>query len=109
MERILVPFVALFIMALPGMLFLLIWRKLSKNVKSLFIKRLIFTGLIAIGFTPTIHGHAGIVPAILVVIIGGEDKIEFGVVPILIVWIILFVLLSLWNYYKSSKMNQSPS
>jgi hypothetical protein len=67
---------------------------LSRSVRPVFVQTFFRAGLLATALTPTIYGHAGPVPAIvLVFVLQGRERLA-GIVPILIVWLIAFVVIS---------------
>lgn len=85
------------ILCLPGIIICGFLWKNTPNIKLRIIKKLIQAGLISIAITPTQLGHATIGPAVLAVLfsIYGDWKYswDYGWKPILIVWLISFVVL----------------
>jgi hypothetical protein len=86
----------LFLISLPGLgLTYLGWR-LSRALQPTWAQTFLRATLIAIMLTPTIYGHTGPVPAILVVLGGsGKEKI-IGILPILVVWTIAVPAVSIF-------------
>jgi hypothetical protein len=80
--------VGLILISLPGLSLTYMGWKLSHTLQPIWARSLLRATLIALLLTPTIYGHAGLLPAILFLLFGhGKDRL-FGVYPILVVWII---------------------
>jgi hypothetical protein len=78
---------------LPGIAISYVGWKLSRNMRPILAQAIFRAGLMAITTSPSIWGHAGILPAIfLALILQGRDR-GAGIGPILIVWVIAFPLL----------------
>jgi hypothetical protein len=74
------------LVSLPGIgIAYLIW-KLSRNMRSILVQAIFRAGIFAIAITPAFWGHAGFLPAILLVfVLHGRDRLEV-IIGILIVW-----------------------
>jgi phosphoglycerol transferase MdoB-like AlkP superfamily enzyme len=86
-----IAFLAL--ISLPGVVITFIGWRLSRDLRPLAVRTVFRAGLLATAVTPTIYGHAGPLPAIvLVFLLQGRERFA-GIVPILVVWLIaIFVM-----------------
>jgi hypothetical protein len=76
------------VVSLPGLGVAYLGWKLSSRWQSMTVQTLFRAGLIAVAVTPSVWGHAGILPAILLaIVLSGREKLA-GVVPILVVWVV---------------------
>src|ERR1700676_3415062 len=76
------------VVSLPGIGVAYLGWKRSRGWHSLFAQTFVRAGLIAVAVAPSVWGHAGIVPAILLaVVLTGREKLA-GIIPILIVWVV---------------------
>jgi hypothetical protein len=76
------------VISLPGLGIAYVGWKLSRRWQSTAAQTLFRAGLIAMAVTPSVWGHAGILPAILLaIVLSGREKLA-GVVPILVVWVV---------------------
>ena len=83
------------LISLPGIGVTYLGWRLSRNVRPILVQAVFRAGLIAITMTPSIWGHGGILPAIvLAIVLQGQDRLA-GIVPILVVWAIAIPVLSI--------------
>jgi hypothetical protein len=76
------------VIPLPGIGVAYLGWKRSRGWHSLWAQSCFRACLIAVAVTPSVWGHAGILPAILLaVVLTGREKLA-GIIPILIVWIV---------------------
>jgi hypothetical protein len=76
------------VISLPGIGAAYVGWKFSREWHSFSAQTFFRASLIAVAVTPSIWGHAGILPAILLtLVLSGREKLA-GIVPILAVWII---------------------
>ena len=76
------------VISLPGLGIAYVGWNLSRRWQSTAAQTLFRSGSIAVAVTPSVWGHAGILPAILLaLILSGREKLA-GVVPILVVWVV---------------------
>jgi hypothetical protein len=86
--EMLVLFLYAVVISLPGIGAAYVGWKFSREWHSLSAQTFFRASLIAVAVTPSIWGHAGILPAILLtLLLSGREKLA-GIVPILAVWII---------------------
>jgi hypothetical protein len=66
----------------------------SRSMRPVSVRTLFRSGLIAITVTPSVYGHAGVLPAIfLAFVLHGRDRLV-GIVPILVVWAVAIPIIS---------------
>jgi hypothetical protein len=76
------------VISLPGIGVAYVGWKLSRGWHSVSAQTFFRAGSIAVATTPSVWGHAGILPAILMaLVLSGREKLA-GVVPILVVCIV---------------------
>ena len=80
--------IGLILISLPGLALTYLGWKLSRALQPAWARSFLRATLIAILLTPTIYGHAGPLPAILIALGGDGKERLIGLFPILVVWII---------------------
>jgi hypothetical protein len=81
------------LISLPGIGVTYLGWRLSRNMRPVLGQAVFRAGLIAITITPSIWGHGGILPAIvLAFVLQGRERLV-GIVPILVVWAIAIPVL----------------
>lgn len=76
------------VVSLPGIAIVYVGWKQSRRWRSFSGQTFFRASLIAVAATPSIYGHAGILPAIfLAFVLTGKEKF-IGIYPILLVWIV---------------------
>lgn len=82
------------LISLPGMgIACLGWRS-SRAMRPVFVQTFFRAGLLATTITPSVHGHAGILPAIILVFVLQRHERLAGIVPILVVWLLAIPAIS---------------
>src|ERR1700734_2016383 len=82
------------VISLPGVGIAFLGWWLSRTMRPVSVQTVFRSGLLATAITPTIYGHAGPVPAIILVfVLEGRDRLA-GIVPILFVWLIAIAVIS---------------
>ena len=84
------PLLAIYavVVSLPGIAIAYVGWKQSRRWRSFSVQTFFRASLIAVTVTPSIYGHAGILPAIfLAFVLTGKEKL-IGIDPILLVWIV---------------------
>ncbi len=82
------------VISLPGVGVAFLGWRLSRTMRPVSAQTLFSAGLLATAITPSFYGHAGPVPAIvLVFILQGSERLV-GIVPILVVWLIAIAVIS---------------
>lgn len=83
------------VISLPGLGIAYVGWKLSRRWQSTSAQTFFRAGLIAVAVTPSVWGHAGILPAIfLAIVLSGREKLA-GVVPILVVWVVAIPIITI--------------
>jgi hypothetical protein len=83
------------LISLPGLAITLTAWRLSRGMQHGWARMLFRSGLIAVLVTPSIYGHAGPVPAIILVfLLHGRERLA-GVVLILVVWVIVLLVMGI--------------
>jgi len=85
----------LILISLPGLALTYMGWKLSRALKPIWARSFLRATLIALLLTPTIYGHAGPLPAILIAFGGDGNGRVIGIFPILVVWIIAIPAVSI--------------
>ena len=76
------------VVSLPGIGVAYVGWKLSRRWHSVLAQTFFRAGLIAVAITPSVWGHTGILPAILLVLLlSGREQLA-GIIPILVVWVV---------------------
>jgi hypothetical protein len=92
----------LLIVFLPGIVICIIGWKVSNKITNVAVKSHVRAVLLALTLTPSMYGHAGVYPAIMVFFFGLSDgQWTAGVIPILFVWFVSTVILQLKTKNKS--------
>jgi hypothetical protein len=82
------------VISLPGMGIAFLGWWLSRTMRPVSVQTVFRAGLLATAVTPSFYGHAGPVPAIILVfILQGRERLA-GIVPILVVWLIAIAVIS---------------
>lgn len=93
--EVLILFLYAVVVSLPGIGVAYVGWRSSREWHSLSAQTLFRASLIAVAVTPSIWGHAGILPAILLtLLLHGREKLA-GIVPILAVWIIVIPVIGI--------------
>jgi hypothetical protein len=66
-------------------------KKYLPVMPNIYSNALIKSALFALAFSPSIYGHAAIVPAVWLLLFASEYGRVYGLIPILIVWVISFI------------------
>lgn len=75
----------------PGILITYIGWRLSRGMRPALLQTLFRAGLTAVACTPSAYGHAGILPAIvLVLVLRGRERLA-GIIPIVVVWVLVTI------------------
>jgi hypothetical protein len=83
----------LLLISLPGLAVALIGWHLSHRIRPVSVQVFCRAGLIAAALTPSFYGHAGLIPAVvLVFIVQGRERLA-GILPIIIVWVIALLVI----------------
>jgi hypothetical protein len=91
MMLIIVAYLAL--ISMPGIGVTYLGWRLSRNMRPILVQAVFRAGLISIAITPSVWGHGGIFPAIvLALVLQGRDRLA-GIVPILVVWAVALPVL----------------
>jgi hypothetical protein len=81
------------LISMPGIGVTYLGWKLSRNMRPILVQTIFRAGLIAFAITPSVWGHAGILPAIvLALLLQGRERLA-GIVPILVVWAVAIPVL----------------
>jgi hypothetical protein len=79
------------IISLPGLGIAYIGWRSSRAMRPVSVQTLFRAGLLATAITPSVYGHAGILPAIILVfVLRGQERLA-GIVPILVVFLIALI------------------
>jgi hypothetical protein len=80
---------AFFALAVPGMVVAGVAWYWTKDIADATGRTLVRSGLVSIAFAPIHLGpHAGIWPAVLVLVIGDPGERGHGILPLVIVWVL---------------------
>ncbi len=91
------------LISLPGIGITYLGWKVSRNMRPLMAQAAFRAGLIAITITPSIWGHGMILPAIVLALVSqGRERLA-GIVPILVVWVVLIVVISVREIYRGQQ------
>jgi hypothetical protein len=82
--------VLLFVVAfLPGVIITVVGWKTTRRIENDYLRVVIRSGVLAVSFTPTAYGHAGVMPALWMLVVGsGTDRFTYSLYPIACVWIV---------------------
>jgi hypothetical protein len=91
---VLIALIWIALISIPGLGITYLGWKLSRGIRPLRRQIIVRASLIALALTPSIYGHGMILPAVLVAFsLDGKDKL-IAVVPIIFVWLVATVTLS---------------
>ena len=92
------------VISLPGIGVAYVGWKFSDRWHSFSAQTFFRASLIAVAVTPSIYGHAGILPAILLtLVLSGRGRLA-GIAPILAVWIIAIPVIGLLAKRRISRV-----
>jgi hypothetical protein len=73
----------------PGVAISLLGWKITRKTQNVYLRILIRSFILSTAFTPTIYGHAGVIPAVWMMFIGsGADRFTYSLIPIVTVWLV---------------------
>jgi hypothetical protein len=95
------------LISLPGLgVSYVVWRY-SRSMRPVLVQTLFRAAIIAIAATPSVHGHAGILPAIfLTFALRGRERLA-GIIPIIVVWLIAIPVIQSRAKNRRPDINQA--
>lgn len=105
-EGIILGVLFLGLVFLPSILITIIGWKITKRIENDYLRIAARSGILSVSFTPTIYGHAGIMPALWMLFLGtGSDRFTYGLFPIIVISLIGILVAGAIRWNKNRKTN----